>query len=75
MLLGFRTSTYARNIYYFGVTSFSTIPVEYVEAVKQLGAERYTDWEILKAKNNNWITEQEYNDTMAYKQLLANNRL
>lgn len=66
-LLSFRTSTYARNLYIFGNTSFDSIPAEYHEAVKQFAAANYTDEEIKEAYDNLYINEQEYNATMAYK--------
>lgn len=66
-LLSFRTSTYARNLYLFGTTSFDSIPAEYHEAVKQFAAANYMDAEIKLAFERLYINEQEYNETMAYK--------
>lgn len=66
-LLSFRTSTYARNIYTFGSTTFDSIPTEYHEAVKQYGASTYTDELIKDAYDKLYINEQECNETMAYK--------
>lgn len=66
-LLGFRTSTYARNIYIFGTTSFDSIPAEYHEAVKQFGATTYTDFQLREARRKLFVSEQEYQETLAYK--------
>lgn len=66
-LLAFRTSTYARNIYIFGSTSFDSIPAEYHEAVKQFAATTYTDAQIKEAHTRLFINEQEFNETMVYK--------
>jgi hypothetical protein len=62
----FRTSTYARNIYRYGTTSFSTIPTEYVEPVKEYAATHYPLDDIDNALAQGWITQQEYDDTIAY---------
>ena len=66
-LLGFRTSTYARNIYMSGTTSFGSIPEEYREAVKEYAATNYPDDYLQYARENGFITEQEYQETLAYK--------
>jgi ribulose bisphosphate carboxylase small subunit len=64
-VLTFRTSTYARNIYIYGVTSFTTIPAEYVEPVKEYATTHFTKEQIQNAYEKGWITTQEYNDTIA----------
>lgn len=63
----FRTGTYARNIYLYGQTSFDAIPFEYHEPVKQYAAENFSDEQIQTARENLWISETEYEQTMAYK--------
>ncbi|MCM3789406.1 hypothetical protein M3221_13450 [Domibacillus indicus] len=66
----FRTNTYARNIYIYGETTetrFTNIPAEYVEPVKQKAAAVYSEDEIHNAHTNEWITQPEYDDTVAYK--------
>ncbi|WNS74232.1 hypothetical protein RRV45_15080 [Bacillus sp. DTU_2020_1000418_1_SI_GHA_SEK_038] len=67
VIYGFRTSTYARNIYMFGVTKFETIDPAYIEPVKQFAAANYTDDQIKHAYTQGWINEEQFNDTMAYK--------
>jgi len=65
-ILNFRTSTYARNIYLYGNTTFSAIPTEYVEPVKQYAAVTFSITQIDNALTQGWITQQEYDDTIAY---------
>lgn len=63
----FRTGPYARNIYLYGTQKFTDIPAEYVEPVKQYAATNYTNVQITEALNSVFITQQEYDDTLAYK--------
>jgi hypothetical protein len=58
---------YAKAIYLDGTKKFSEIRPEYVEPVKQYAAANYTQTQIDDAFANGWITQQEYDDTMAYK--------
>lgn len=60
-------STYARDIYIFGNRTFAQIPEQYVEPVKQYAAQTYRQDQIDNALEKGWITQQEYDDTMAYK--------
>lgn len=60
-------STYARDIYIFGNRNFSQIPAVYVEPVKKYAAENYRQDQIENALTQGWITQQEFDDTMAYK--------
>lgn len=62
----FMTGTYARNIYLYGNRTFSSIPAEYHEPVKEYAAQTYSLDQIDYALQNGWITEQEYNDTLNY---------
>lgn len=72
-ILDFKTNTYARNVYRYGVNrltareGFTGVPAEYYIPVEQRAAEIYTDADILLAFNSGWINEQEYNETMTYK--------
>lgn len=61
------TSTYARDIYLFGNRTLQDVPSQYVEPIKQYAAANFTQEEIDNALAKGWITQQEYNDTMAYK--------
>jgi hypothetical protein len=78
MILPFRVSTYARNIYLYGTTTFASIPAEYVVPVKQYAATGqvnvaqypsgftgYTREQIDNALAQGYITQQEYDDTVA----------
>ncbi|KIQ93894.1 hypothetical protein LH47_02044 [Anoxybacillus thermarum] len=58
---------YAINIYLYGNRTFATIPTEYHEPVKQYAAQTFTQEQIYNALVNGWITQQEYDETMAYK--------
>jgi len=60
-------STYARDIYIFGNRTFAQIPEPYVEPVKEYAAKTYRQDQIDNALDKGWITQQEYDDTMAYK--------
>jgi hypothetical protein len=60
------TKAYAVNIYRYGNRSFATIPTEYHEPVKQYAALNLTLSEIDNALAKGYISEQEYNDTLAY---------
>lgn len=68
----FRTGTYARAIYIYGTQRFTArdgyagIPLEYHEPVKQYAATNYYKSEMETALANAWITQQEYDETMAY---------
>jgi hypothetical protein len=69
-IYSFRTNTYARNIYIYGTTNFASIPLEYHVPVKQRAAELYSEADILNALNQGWITQQEHDETLAYKSAL-----
>lgn len=58
---------YAINIYLYGNRIFATIPTEYHEPVKQYAAQTFTQEQIYNALVNGWITQQEYDETLAYK--------
>lgn len=58
---------YAANIYNYGNRTFATIPAEYHEPVKQYAAANYSLYTIDKALSEGWITETEYNETLAYR--------
>jgi len=57
---------YAINIYRYGNRTFATIPAEYHEPVKQYAAANFTLSEIDNALSQGYITEQEYQETLAY---------
>lgn len=66
-LINSLTAMYAINIYYHGTRTFQTIRPEYVEPVKKLAGEEYSEVTVLNALNQKFITQQEYDETMAYK--------
>jgi hypothetical protein len=67
----FQVGPYARNIYLYGTRSFSghngtnSIPLEYHEPVKQYAADNFTRGQIDEALVKNFVTQQEYDDTVA----------
>ncbi|QIQ61227.1 putative chaperone [Bacillus phage vB_BcM_Sam46] len=65
------TAMYAITIYYDGTRNFQNIRPEYVEPVKKLAGEEYEDTTILNALNKKYITQQEFDETMAYKEAAA----
>jgi hypothetical protein len=67
MIYAFRTSTYARDIYLYGNRTLQQVPEEYVQPVKQYAADTFSNEQIMNALTNGWITQSEYNDTMALK--------
>lgn len=58
---------YAKAIYIDGTKKFADIRPEYVEAVKQHGAAQYSEEQIEAAFIKGYITEAEYDQTLAYK--------
>jgi len=71
MVLGFRTSTYAMNIYRFGTNrltardGFVGVPAEYYTPVEQYAKNNYTQADIENALALTWINDQEYAETIA----------
>ena len=63
------TTAYAKAIYIDGTKKFNEIRSEYVEPVKQYAATNYTQQQIDLALEKGFITQQEYEDTLAYKEL------
>lgn len=63
------TKQYAVCVYIYGTRKFSTVHVDYREAVKQFAAENYTLFQIDEALTKDYITEQEYTETIAYTQV------
>lgn len=61
----FRTSSYARNIYLYGVQKFAEVPVAYVNQVMIYGITTFTREQIDHALTKAWINVDEYNQTMA----------
>jgi hypothetical protein len=61
------TKAYAQAIYLDGTKKFSEIRPEYVEPVKQYAAANYALYQIDNALAKGWITQDEYNQTIAYK--------
>jgi hypothetical protein len=57
---------YAINIYRYGNRKFATIPAAYHEPVKQFAADFFTLEEIDNALAKGFITQQEYDETLAY---------
>ena len=66
LILAFRTSTYARNIYLYGNTTLDAIPAEYYIPVEQYAAATFTRTQIDNALAQGWITQAQYDETIAY---------
>lgn len=68
MILGFRTSTYARNIIMYGSNRLTTrdgftgIAVGYYTPVEQYAANNYDRSNVDNAYAMTWVNEQEYNE-------------
>lgn len=65
-ILPFRTSTYARSIYLFGTLTLTAIPADYYIPVEQYAAANYTAAQVDNALAQGWITQGQYDETMAY---------
>ncbi|SDJ93057.1 hypothetical protein [Paenibacillus naphthalenovorans] len=57
---------YARAIYIDGLRTFTSIIPAYVEPVKQYAAANYTPYQIDTALAKEYISQQDYADTLAY---------
>ena len=66
-LIASLTKAYAQAIYLDGTKKFSEIRPEYVESVKKYAAASYTDEQIESALIKGYISNPEYDETMAYK--------
>ena len=58
---------YAKAIYKDGTRRFPEIRQEYVPYVKKYAGETYTESDILRALDLGYITPEEFDETMAYK--------
>jgi hypothetical protein len=56
--------TYAYQIYVDGTKRFTDIPASYVTDVKTYAARNFTPSQIEYAREQGWITQQEYDDTV-----------
>jgi hypothetical protein len=65
-IYSFRTSTYARNIYLYGITSFGLIPSEYRVPVMEYAVANYSSQQINEAYQKQYITTEEYQETLSY---------
>jgi predicted RNA-binding protein associated with RNAse of E/G family len=69
----FRKKTYANAIFAFGTNrltareGFAGVPAEYYVAVQQYVGQTYTVEQLEVALASGWITQQEYDETIAYK--------
>ena len=66
MVLPFRTSTYARNIYLLGITSFSSISEGFRIPIYEYVGANYSTEQIQYAYENSYINEEEYQEIMEY---------
>lgn len=62
----FRTSSYARDIYLYGNRKIVDTPLEYHEPIKQHAATNFSLSQIDNALAKGWISQQEYDETIAY---------
>lgn len=63
----FRTSAYANSIYIYGTKNFNQIGSEYYIPVEKFAAATYFQWQLDDALTNNYITQQQYDETMSYR--------
>lgn len=62
---------YALCVYVHGTRTFDTVVTDYHEPVKEFAAEKYTLEQIDSALIKGHVTEQEYQDTIAYTTPIA----
>lgn len=62
----FLTIQYAQAIYLFGTRSFQTINPAYIVPVMEYAAVTYSRSQLDNALAQGFITQQEYDDTIAY---------
>jgi chaperonin GroEL (HSP60 family) len=62
-----RVRGYATSIYLDGTTTFTIIATDFHQEVKQYAATNFTLVQIEDALELGWITQQEYEDTMALR--------
>ncbi len=60
-------AAYGTAIYKYGTKTFAQIRPEYVDPVKQHAATNYELSDIDNALAQGWITQQEYDDTIALR--------
>ncbi|MHC1683405.1 MAG: hypothetical protein AB6733_12055 [Clostridiaceae bacterium] len=68
-ILSFRVSTYARNVYLYGSTKLadiSTSPDDYRTATIMYASVNYTKDQLDNALVKSYITQEEYDETIAY---------
>lgn len=58
---------YAYSIYIDGTRTFAETNESYHVEIKQYAGTNFTDAQLLNAFTNGWITQQEYDDTLAIK--------
>lgn len=63
----FRTIGFANSIYIYNSKKFSDIPTEYYIPVEQFAATTYTQEQLDNALAQNYITQQQYDETMSYR--------
>jgi hypothetical protein len=61
----FRIGPYARDIYLYGKQKLENIPTEYYTPVEQYAADNFTRSQIDYALAQTWITQQQYDETVA----------
>lgn len=65
-MLSFLRNTYSRNIYLYGTTKLENVMAGYEEPVKQYTAETYPKVRIDEALEQGFITQKQYDETIAY---------
>ncbi|WP_046180399.1 hypothetical protein [Domibacillus tundrae] len=67
-VLSFMTKSYAQNVYIYGNRKFEGgVPLEYHQPVKEYAAVTYSDLQIDASLANQYVTQPEYEETMAIK--------
>lgn len=67
IILAFRVSTYARNIYMTGTERLTGIPESYRSPAMGYAAKNYYIDTLDNALHKSWLTPEEYDQTLALK--------
>ncbi|KMY49030.1 hypothetical protein [Peribacillus loiseleuriae] len=71
-VLPFLTKAYAQNVYIFGNRKFDGgVPVDYHQSIKEHAVIVYSDDQIKAAYTSEYITEDEYVETMQIREAPA----
>lgn len=66
-VLNFLRNTYSRNVYLYGSTKLENVLPGYEEPVKEYAANLYDRADLKNALDKGFVTQEQYDQTMAYR--------